>query len=92
MLPIIWHPAAEKDLLVIIEYVAERNPTAAFKLNDLLRDSVTLLAEHPYLFKASDRVKGCREIVVHPNYLILYKVLASSVLVIKVAHARQMFP
>ncbi|WP_122297207.1 MULTISPECIES: hypothetical protein [Pseudomonas syringae group] len=29
------------------------------------------LSEHPYLYAISDRVPGMREIVAHPNYLVL---------------------
>lgn len=92
MLPVFWHPEAELDLLEIVQYIAERSPQAAIELSVLLRDSVIHLSEHPYLFKSSNRVLGCREIVVHPNYLVFYKVLDASVLVVKVAHARQQYP
>jgi toxin ParE1/3/4 len=92
MLPVIWHPEAELDLLEIVQYIAERSPIAAHKLGRLLQDSVVYLSDHPYLFKASDRVAGCREIVVHPNYLVFYKIESNHISVVKVAHARQEFP
>lgn len=92
MLPVVWHPDSELDLLEIIQFIGERNPLAAVNLADLLRNSVVHLSGHPYLFKSSTRVHGCREIVVHPNYLVFYKVLVDQVLVVKVAHSRQQFP
>jgi toxin ParE1/3/4 len=92
MLPVVWHPEAELDLLEIVQYIAERSPMAAHKLGRLLQDSVAYLSEHPYLFKASDRVAGCREIVVHPNYLVFYKIESNHISVVKVAHARQEYP
>ncbi|WP_419196692.1 hypothetical protein [Bartonella grahamii] len=36
--------------------------------------SVLPLVEHPYLYRQSEKVLGLREIVAHPNYLILYRV------------------
>jgi toxin ParE1/3/4 len=92
MLPVIWHPEAELDLLEIVLYIAERSPKAAHKLGNLLRESVDYLPNHPYLYEESDRVQGCREIVVHPNYLVFYEVLDTHISIIKVAHARQEYP
>lgn len=92
MLPVIWHPEAELDLLEIVLYIAERSPKAAHKLGSSLRESTRYLPEHPYLYEESDRVPGCREIVVHPNYLVFYEVLSTHILIVKVAHARQQYP
>ena len=44
------------------------------------------------LFKRSTRVMGCREIVVHPNYVVLYVVTESKILVVNVVHASRNFP
>jgi toxin ParE1/3/4 len=92
MLPVFWHPQAEADLPEIIDYIAERNPMAAEHLFERMQNSVWPLSEHPYPFKNSTRVPGCREIVVHPNDLLIYKVKPDHVLVLKVAHARQRYP
>ncbi|RJX85236.1 type II toxin-antitoxin system RelE/ParE family toxin, partial [Escherichia coli] len=40
----------------------------------------------------SDRVSGLREIVVHPNYIVLYRVAASSIEIANIVHARRQFP
>jgi len=44
MLPVVWHPDAELDLLEIIQFIGERNPLAAVNLADLLRNSVVHLS------------------------------------------------
>ncbi|MCZ2158126.1 type II toxin-antitoxin system RelE/ParE family toxin [Bartonella sp. 220] len=61
-------------------------------MKKLLEDSVLLLAEHPYLYRQSERVPGLREILAHPNYLILYKVTEKQIEITSVAHARCEFP
>lgn len=48
-------------------------------------------AEHPYLFP-SGRVPGTREIVAHPNYIVVYRVAADRIEVLTVLHARQNYP
>ncbi len=52
-----------------------------------LEASVLPLAEHPYLYRQSEKVLGLREIVAHPNYLILYRVAAHQIEIVAVVHA-----
>jgi toxin ParE1/3/4 len=51
------------------------NLTAAEALAARIESSVLPLSEHPYLFR-QDRVPGIREVVAHPNYIVIYRVLA----------------
>ena len=37
-------------------------------------------------------VAGTREIVVHPNYVVIYRVTISSIEIINVLHSRQQYP
>jgi toxin ParE1/3/4 len=92
VLPVIWHPEAEKDLLEIVAFIAEHDYAAAEKIGHLIHESAEPLSEHPFLYKTSDRKPGYREIVVHPNYLVFYRVLVDCVQVEMVAHARQQYP
>ncbi|WP_375638275.1 MULTISPECIES: type II toxin-antitoxin system RelE/ParE family toxin [unclassified Bartonella] len=50
------------------------------------------MAEHPYLYRQSEKVLGLREIVAHPNYLIFYRVAAHQIEIVAVVHARREFP
>ena len=92
MLPIIWRPKAQDDLAGIIEYIAQDNPFAAKRMQQRLSDAVLPLSEHPYLFVRSSRMPSCREIVVHPNYILIYRVAAASIDVVRILHARQQYP
>ena len=92
MLLIEWTPTARLDLLEILGYIAERNEQAAYCLFERIEHDVEHAAEHPYLFKASQRVPGLREIVTHPNYIVFYQVTAASIKVVNVVHARREFP
>ncbi|WP_246054694.1 type II toxin-antitoxin system RelE/ParE family toxin [Bartonella massiliensis] len=58
----------------------------------LLEESVLPLAEHPYLYRQSEKVLGLREIIAHPNYLILYRVVANQIEIVAVVHARREVP
>jgi toxin ParE1/3/4 len=88
MLPIFWRPAALNDLLEIITFIAARNPAAARRMTELIEASVLPAAEHPYIF----RVAGTREIVAHPNYIVVYRVAADRIDVTAVVHTRRAYP
>ena len=91
MLSIVWRLKARSDLVEIVRHIATENPAAARRLKTQLEDSVIPLAEHPYLFRAG-RVAGTREVVAHPNYVIIYRVTSSEVEIVSVVHARRDYP
>lgn len=91
MLPIVWRASAQKNLAHIIRYIAERDPQAARNMRQRIEESVLPTADHPYLFRAG-RVPGTREIVAHPNYIVVYRVALDAIEVVQVVHARQKFP
>lgn len=74
MYNIVWRRHAEDDLLQILTYIGERDERAAERLFGLIEHSLEYAAHHPFLYKISQRIAGAREIVVHPNYLVLYHV------------------
>ena len=91
MLPIVWRVTARDDLLQIIRYIANEDPQAARQLKERLESAVLPLAEHPYLYRFG-RVPGTRELIAHPNYILVYRVAADAVEVVNVLHARQQYP
>ena len=91
MLKISWRPTATEDLADIIAYIAERSPQAARNIKQRIESAVLPVAEHPYLYRPG-RVPGTREIVAHPNYVVVYKVTDSAIEVVNVVHARTEYP
>ena len=85
-----WRPEARAELRVILEYIIERNVAAASELNEAIEAATTALPDHPYLYRMG-RVLGTREIVVHPNYLVVYRI-TDWIEVVSVLHARQEYP
>lgn len=91
MLPIVWRKRARKNLAAIIEFIANENPAAAIKIKGIIQDAVLPVAEHPYLYK-SGRIGGTRELVAHPNFILVYRVTNTAVEVVSVLHSRQEYP
>lgn len=91
MLPIRWNAKALDELDAIAGYIAQFNLIAAEGLQDLIETSVLPLSEHPYLYRLG-RVAGTRELVVHPNYIVVYRVLTDQVEIVGVLHAAREYP
>lgn len=92
MLPIVWRETADADVAEIIDYIGQFDLEAAERMWNRLQSCVLPLSNHPYLYPASERVPGLREIVAHPNYIVLYRVTATCIEVVSVVHARREFP
>ena len=92
MLALVWSEEADADLDDITAYIGRHDLAAAVRLWERILDSTTHLPKHPYLFKASERMPGCREIVAHPNYIVIYRVQLDRIEVLRVLHARQQYP
>lgn len=88
---VIWLETASQDLDQILGYIEDRNLLAALDLQDSIEQAVSQLPFHPYLYRLG-RVPGTRELVVHPNYLVIYRVTISAIEIINVLHARQQYP
>ncbi|OZB68722.1 type II toxin-antitoxin system RelE/ParE family toxin [Thiomonas sp. 13-64-67] len=90
MLPIYWRESALEELAAIATFIALRNEAAAISLTEQIELAVSAAAAHPYLYRAG-RVSGTRELVAHPNYIVVYRV-TDRVEVLNVLHARQRYP
>lgn len=86
-----WKKQARADLLAIVAHIAQDNPDAAEKLADEIEAKAEKLRTHPNLFRAG-RKRGTRELVAHENYLVIYRVMGNTVIILRVKHAAQLWP
>ncbi|WP_105628577.1 type II toxin-antitoxin system RelE/ParE family toxin [Cronobacter malonaticus] len=91
MLPIQWTEEAKTDLFALISFIASDNPGAAQALLTRIEASILPAAHNPEMFREG-RVPDTREIIAHPNYIVVYKVTSEYLLVLSVLHARQRYP
>lgn len=91
MLTLSWLPTASDDLAEILSYIAERSPQAAIGIRQRIESAVVPLVKYPDLYRPG-RVSGTRELVAHPNYVVVYRVTDTAVEVVNVLHARQEYP
>lgn len=83
-----WSRRALSDLAKIIDYIARDKPEAAQALAIDMRAQAKHLCLHPYLGRES--IPGVRELVVHRNYLLTYRIKPGAIEILQVWHvARQ---
>jgi len=91
MLLVKWQPQAREALWAILDYLSDRNHYAAEALQRTIEETTEALPQHPYLYRPG-RVSGTREAVVHPNYLVIYRIAVDHIAIVDVLHARQEYP
>jgi addiction module RelE/StbE family toxin len=79
------------DRNAIMEHIAEDNLTAALELDEDFEAHADRACKTPTLYKPG-RMKGTREIVVHPNYVMVYQVEPATIVILRVLHAAQQWP
>lgn len=91
MLPTVWSETAITDVEQIVSYIAARNPDAAGRIRDLIVDVARTLSDHPHAYRPG-RVSGTRELIVHPDYVLIYRVDVDAVTITNVFHSAQQYP
>ena len=88
---LVWRVEARADLFDIVSYIAERNPAAAVDLEDRIHVCTERLIDHPYLYRFG-RAPNTREALVHPNYVLIYRIIDDRVEIVNVIHSRRQYP
>jgi addiction module RelE/StbE family toxin len=87
-----WTKRALTALTSIHGHIAGDNPPAADALRDRTLAFVeTTLTAHPSIGRPG-RVDGTRESVIHPSYIIVYRVTGEVVEILTVRHVAQKWP
>ncbi len=89
---LVWTAEAISQIEAIINYVAADNPQAALDLADLIITGVDdQLTANPRSGRPG-RVEGTRELIVHPSYIVAYRLTITAVEVLSVRHAARLWP
>ena len=91
MLPIRWQAEAEADLATILAHITQRNRQAATDLFNKINQAISKLPQHPHLYRLG-RVAGTREMVIHSNYVVVYRVGVTEIEILSIVHMRQRYP
>jgi addiction module RelE/StbE family toxin len=82
-----WTRKALGRLEEIAGYIAKDNPNRAQTFMCELRDKLDILKEHQ--LGSAGRVFGTKELVLHKNYIAVYRVKDDQVQILTILHAAQ---
>ena len=89
---VFWLPRALADRDVLIDYIAQDSISAALDQGDRIMEAVARLVDYPQMGREG-RVKCTRELVVsRTSFVVVYRVTAERVEVLRVLHGAQMWP
>jgi toxin ParE1/3/4 len=83
-----WLSHALQSLRGIADHIATDHPDRAITFVREIREKTELLVDFPSVGRAG-RVAGTRELVVHKNYIIVYRMKDENVEIIRVHHVAQ---
>ncbi len=86
-----WKKQAINDLINIGQHIAKDSQVSAGKMIDLIEGKVTPLAAHPKMGHIG-RKRGTYELVAHESYVVIYRVLAKKIEILRVKHTAQQCP
>lgn len=86
-----WTRKALENLDAIAAYIARDNPIRAGSFVGEIKDKTNLLAQFPAIGRPG-RVPGTRELVVHENYVVPYRVKDDVVQIIRIQHVARLWP
>jgi plasmid stabilization system protein ParE len=92
MAAVSYSPRASSDLIRLIDFLAESDPSAAPETADLIASAVDALERHPLIGRAVE--SGYRELVIsrgRSGYVALYRYdeARDAVLVLAIRHQRE---
>lgn len=79
------------DRECIMEFIVRDKPLAALALDENFETHANRIEANPCLYRTG-RVADTREAVVHPNYVIVYRIESETITILRVLHAAQCWP
>ena len=86
-----WEAEARRQYRDSLTYIAAQDVSTAEALGLEIARKLNLLVQFPEMGRKG-RVPRTRELVVHPNYILIYMVRRNSIDVIRFLHSRQLYP
>ncbi|KAK45020.1 translation repressor RelE [Caballeronia jiangsuensis] len=88
---VVWTPEALQDREDVWDYIAEDNPAAAARMDELFSAVAGRLAVHAQLGRPG-KIAGTREMIAHENYRLVYEIDGDDVWVLALVHTSRRWP
>ena len=89
---LLWTRRALTDVAAVLADIAAEDPAAAGRFNDRFLELVeTTLVSQPQMGRPG-RVSGTRELIVHPRYILAYRVRGEVIELLAFRHSARLWP
>lgn len=88
---VLWATSAQYDRADIIDFIAQDNPLAAIRMDELFAAAAGRLADHPLMGRPG-QIPGTRELLPHESYRLVYEVQADAVWILALVHTSRKWP
>jgi toxin ParE1/3/4 len=86
-----WTKRASENLSKVLSHIAQDNQNASKKFLALTLEKVDSLETFPLLGRAGI-VSGTRELVIHENYIVYYRIQDEQVQILRLLHVKRQYP
>lgn len=86
MKPVIFKPAAKRDLADIADYIAVDNPRRAVTFIEELEQRCIALAKAPHTPRHFPQLGADAHILPYLNYIIIYRILSTEISIVRILH------
>jgi toxin ParE1/3/4 len=86
-----WEAEARLQFLDTLKYIHAFNAEAAVDFQLEIERKINLLSKVPEMGRTG-RVEGSRELILSPNYILVYTLRESTIDLIRFLHTRQQYP
>ncbi len=86
-----WTKVALVNLTEIARYIEQDNFERAKSFVQEIREKTNVLNEFPSIGRAG-RVFGTRELIIHENYIIPYRMMDGNIEILRVHHVAKQWP
>lgn len=74
-----------------MEFIGERNASAAARLRTMIDEAINRACSFPEIGRPG-RIHGTRELIVHPNHIVIYQITETTIDILRILHTRQRYP
>lgn len=88
---VVWAPEAVADRVAIWDYLEERNPQAAVRMDQLFSAAADRLADFPEQGRPG-LIPGTRELLPHESYRLVYELESDTAWILALVHTSRLWP
>ena len=80
--------SAQRDLIRLREFIAIKNPQAAKRISQRLKQSIQRLTDQPEIGVGVEEMTGVRDLI-SGGYLVRYAVLGNDIYILRIWHGKE---